>query len=74
MKKTGVLREDTLLFQIDCTNRRFESTLVGILILIQSRVETHIDDSILLLIVNALHSQCFEEERFGFFKDLFALW
>ena len=63
----------TLLFQVHRTNRWLESTLVGIFILIQSRIETHIDDRILLLIINTLDPQSLEEERFGFFKDLFSL-
>lgn len=59
----------TILFKIDCANGALETRLVGIVILVKSCIERDIDYGILFLVINPLHSQCFEEEGSGLFKD-----
>jgi hypothetical protein len=59
----------SVLLQIDGTNGTLETTLVGILRLVKTRIETNVHDSILFFIVNSLHTERLEEEGFGFFKD-----
>ena len=49
-----------------------KARLVVVIVLVETGIETHIDDGIRRRIVNALHSQTLEQNGFGFLKDLFA--
>lgn len=61
------------LIDVDCASRGLEARLVAISALVKPGVETHVDHSIPLLIVDPLNTKGLEEERFGFLEDLLSL-